>query len=171
MPTSVSSSTGVSHEWLIRFTEHRIGDRSVIRLIRKWLTAGTLEEVNRRQRRKAHGCGHLTAAGKTYTSTTSSICGASVATSLCHRQVVMVRYADDIVIGFDKRYDARRLHSHAAQTGEFGSRFTRKTRLMEFGRFAAENRAIGEKGKPETFIPRVHAHQREKIERKTAGSC
>ncbi len=66
----------VSHEWLIRFTEHRIGDRRVIRLIRKWLTAGTSEEVDGEQRRKAPtGCGRSHRCSQTYTSTTSSICG------------------------------------------------------------------------------------------------
>ena len=66
----------VSHEWLIRFTEHRIGDRRVIRLIRKWLTAGTSEEGQWRATeegthrvRSSHRC------WQTYTSTTSSICG------------------------------------------------------------------------------------------------
>lgn len=66
--------------------------------------------------------------------------------------VVMVRYADDIVIGFDKRYDARRFRiAMQRRLRSSDSRFTRKTRLMEFGRFAAENRAIRGKGKPETF--------------------
>ncbi|QCX08048.1 hypothetical protein FGF03_30025 (plasmid) [Klebsiella pneumoniae] len=67
--------------------------------------------------------------------------------------VVMVRYADDIVIGFDKRYDARRFRiAMQRRLREFGlTVHPEKTRLMEFGRFAAENRAIRGKGKPETF--------------------
>ncbi len=65
----------------------------------------------------------------------------------------MVRYADDIVIGFDKRYDARRFRiAMQRRLREFGlTVHPEKTRLMEFGRFAAENRAIRGKGKPETF--------------------
>ena len=98
------------------------------------------------------GCGHLTAAGKHIPPLRLRSVGASMATSLCHRQLVMVRYADDIVIGFDKRYDARRFRiAMQRRLRSSDSRFTRKTRLMEFGRFAAENRAIRGKGKPETF--------------------
>ncbi|VDA44176.1 Group II intron-encoded protein LtrA [Klebsiella pneumoniae] len=77
----------VSHEWLIRFTEHRIGDRRVIRLIRKWLTAGTSEEGQWRATEEGTtGCGHLTAAGKHIPPLRLRSVGASVATSLCHRQ-------------------------------------------------------------------------------------
>ncbi|NBG33244.1 reverse transcriptase domain-containing protein, partial [Klebsiella pneumoniae] len=67
--------------------------------------------------------------------------------------VVMVRYADDIVIGFDKRIDAQRFRiAMQRRLKEFGlTVHPKKTRLMEFGRFAAENRASRGKGKPETF--------------------
>ncbi len=80
----------------------------------------------------------------------------------------MVRYADDIVIGFDKRYDARRFRiAMQRRLREFGlTVHPEKTRLMEFGRFAAENRAIRGKGKPETFnFLGFHAHQRERSQR------
>ncbi|MET5513188.1 reverse transcriptase domain-containing protein [Klebsiella pneumoniae] len=77
--------------------------------------------------------------------------------------VVMVRYADDIVIGFDKRYDARRFRiAMQRRLREFGlTVHPEKTRLMEFGRFAAENRAIGERQTRNVQLPRVHAHRRE----------
>ncbi len=81
-----------------------------------WLTAGTSEEGQWRATeegthrvRSSHRC------WQTYTSTTSSICG-RIRRRYATGNVVMVRYADDIVIGFDKRYDARRPYSHAAQT-------------------------------------------------------
>ncbi|MGW8254681.1 reverse transcriptase domain-containing protein [Klebsiella pneumoniae] len=91
----------VSHEWLIRFTEHRIGDRRVIRLIRKWLTAGTSEEGQWRATEEGtpQRCGHLTAAGKHIPPLRLRSVGASVATSLSTSQLVIVRFADDIVIG------------------------------------------------------------------------
>ncbi|VDA47183.1 Group II intron-encoded protein LtrA [Klebsiella pneumoniae] len=77
----------VSHEWLIRFTEHRIGDRRVIRLIRKWLSrdvgGGSMASNGGRH---PTGCGHLTAAGKHIPPLRLRSVGASVATSLCHRQ-------------------------------------------------------------------------------------
>ncbi len=78
----------VSHEWLIRFTEHRIGDRRVIRLIRKWLTAGDVGGGSMASNGGRHptGCGHLTAAGKHIPPLRLRSVGASVATSLCHRQ-------------------------------------------------------------------------------------
>ena len=110
----------VSHEWLIRFTEHRIGDRRAIRLIRKWLKQpGRRRRVNGEQRRKApHRVRSSHRCWQTYTSTTSSILWAHQwRRRYATGNAVMVRYADDIVIGFDKRYDARRFrYSHAAQT-------------------------------------------------------
>ena len=97
--------------------------------------------------RSSHRC------WQTYTSTTSSIWAHQWRRRYATGNVVMVRYADDIVIGFDKRYDARRFRI-AMQRRLRSSGLTvhrEKTRLMEFGRFAAENRAIRGKGKPETF--------------------
>ncbi|VDA33355.1 Group II intron-encoded protein LtrA [Klebsiella quasipneumoniae] len=145
----------VSHEWLIRFTEHRIGDRRVIRLIRKWLTAGTSEEGQWRATEEG------TPQGAVISPLLANIYLHYVFDLWAHQwrrryatgNVVMVRYADDIVIGFDKRYDARRFRiAMQRRLREFGlTVHPEKTRLMEFGRFAAENRAIRGKGKPETF--------------------
>uniref|UniRef100_UPI000A71E75D group II intron reverse transcriptase/maturase n=1 Tax=Klebsiella pneumoniae TaxID=573 RepID=UPI000A71E75D len=145
----------VSHEWLIRFTEHRIGDRRVIRLIRKWLTAGTSEEGQWRATEEG------TPQGAVISPLLANIYLHYVFDLWAHQwrrryatgNVVMVRYADDIVIGFDKRYDARRFRiAMQRRLREFGlTVHPEKTRLMEFGRFAAENRAIRGKGNPETF--------------------
>ncbi|VCY02328.1 reverse transcriptase domain-containing protein [Klebsiella pneumoniae] len=111
----------VSHEWLIRFTEHRIGDRRVIRLIRKWL-AGTSEEGQWRATEEGTtGCGHLTAAGKHIPPLRLRSGAHQWRRRYATGNVVMVRYADDIVIGFDKRYDARRF------------RIAMQRRLREFG--------------------------------------
>lgn len=100
----------VSHEWLIRFIEHRIGDQRVIRLIRKWLTAGTSEEGEWRASEEG------TPQGAVISPLLANIYLHYVFDLWAHQwrrryatgNVVMVRYADDIVIGFDKRYDARR---------------------------------------------------------------
>ncbi|WP_168734001.1 group II intron reverse transcriptase/maturase [Enterobacter cloacae] len=145
----------VSHEWLIRFTEHRIGDRRVIRLIRKWLTAGTSEEGQWRATEEG------TPQGAVISPLLANIYLHYVFDLWAHQwrrryatgNVVMVRYADDIVIGFDKRIDAQCFRiAMQRRLKEFGlTVHPKKTRLMEFGRFAAENRASRGKGKPETF--------------------
>lgn len=160
----------VSHEWLIRFTEHRIGDRRVIRLIRKWLTAGTLEEGQWRATEEG------TPQGAVISPLLANIYLHYVFDLWAHQwrrryatgNVVMVRYADDIVIGFDKRYDAPALpYSHAAQTegvrthgspGENPSDGVRPLRC----------RKPCHQGKRQTRnvqLPRVHAHQRERSQR------
>lgn len=160
----------VSHEWLIRFTEHRIGDRRVIRLIRKWLTAGTSEEGQWRATEEG------TPQGAVISPLLANIYLHYVFDLWAHQwrrryatgNVVMVRYADDIVIGFDKRYDAPALpYSHAAQTegvrthgspGENPSDGVRPLRC----------RKPCHQGKRQTRnvqLPRVHAHQRERSQR------
>ncbi len=160
----------VSHEWLIRFTEHRIGDRRVIRLIRKWLTAGTSEEGQWRATEEG------TPQGAVISPLLANIYLHYVFDLWAHQwrrryatgNVVMVRYADDIVIGFDKRYDAPALpYSHAAQTegvrthgspGENPSDGVRPLRC----------RKPCHQGKRQTRnvqLPRVHAHQQERSQR------
>ncbi len=122
MPTPVSSSDRVSHEWLIRFTEHRIGDRRVIRSATR-TTAGTLEEGQWRATEEG------TPQGAVISPLLANIYLHYVFDLWAHQwrrryatgNVVMVRYADDIVIGFDKRYDARRF------------RIAMQRRLREFG--------------------------------------
>ena len=146
----------VDHEWLIRFVEHRIGDRRVIRLIRKWLKAGVIDEDGRTV--------------PTYVGTPQ---GAVISPLLAniylhhvfdlwahqwrrrHAQgtVIFVRYADDIVAGFEHEADATRF---MADLRERVARFAlslhpEKTRLIEFGRHAAADRNRRGLGKPETF--------------------
>jgi RNA-directed DNA polymerase len=145
----------VSHEWLGRFMEHRIGDPRVIRLIRKWLKAGVLED----------GSWAPTESGTPQGSVISpTLANAYLHYSFDlwadrwrHREargnVIYVRYADDITAGFQYEDDAQRF---LAALRERMSRFALtlhplKTRLIEFGRFAAENRAKRGLGKPETF--------------------
>ncbi len=163
----------VSHEWLIRFTEHRIGDRRVIRLIRKWLTAGTSEEGEWRASEEG------TPQGAVISPLLANIYLHYVFDLWAHQwrrryatgNVVMVRYADDIVIGFDKRYDARRFRiAMQRRLREFGlTVHPEKTRLMEFGRFAAENRAIREKANQKRSTSSGSRTSAGKIA--TAGSC
>jgi RNA-directed DNA polymerase len=145
----------VTHEWLIRFVEHRVADRRVVRLIQKWLTAGVLEE------------------GRRIVSEVGTVQGGSVSPLLAniylhyvfdlwahrwrqrqaHGDVVVVRFADDFVAGFEYRKDAEQF------LAELRERFARfgltlhpeKTRLIEFGRHAAAHRRARGEGKPESF--------------------
>ncbi len=145
----------LSQEWLMRFLEHRIGDQRLLRLIRKWLKAGILEQ------------GRVTVAVQG--TPQGSVISPILANVYLHyaldlwvnqwrqRQargdVYIVRYADDFVVGFQYRSDAERFRADLEDRLE---RFALalhpdKTRLIEFGRFAASNRAGRGLGKPETF--------------------
>jgi RNA-directed DNA polymerase len=145
----------LNHEWLIRFLEHRVGDRRVVRLIQKWLRAGVLED------------------GQRIRSEVGTVQGGSISPLLAnvylhyvfdlwvHRwrrtqtrsDVVVARFADDFVVGFEHREEAKRF------LAELRERFARfglalhpdKTRLIEFGRYADRDRRGRGDGKPETF--------------------
>jgi len=144
----------INHEWLLKFVEHRIGDERVIRLIRKWLKAGVLED------------------GELVEQEEGAVQGGSISPLLANiylhyvfdlwaqrwrkdmtGDVVVVRFADDLVVGFTYQADGKRF------LRELGERFAKfglglhpeKTRLLEFGRFAAANRQRRGQGKPETF--------------------
>ena len=145
----------VDHEWLVKFVEHRIGDERVVRHIKKWLNAGVLED------------------GKRMDTTVGTPQGSSVSPVLANiylhyafdlwaeqwrgkkarGEVIIVRYADDILMGFQYPGDAENFRR------DLEKRLARfklelhpdKTRLIEFGRFAAEAREKRGVGKPETF--------------------
>jgi RNA-directed DNA polymerase len=144
----------LKHEWLVRFVEHRIADKRVVRLIQKWLRAGVLED------------------GVRTTGEVGTVQGGSISPLLANLylhyvfdlwvqqwrgrargDVIVVRFADDFVVGFEHRDEAERFLS------ELRERFARfdlelhpdKTRLIEFGRHAARTREQRGEGKPETF--------------------
>jgi RNA-directed DNA polymerase len=145
----------LDHEWLVKFIEHRIADRRIVRLIREWLKAGVLE------------------GGEQIQSEVGTVQGGSISPLLANiylhyvfdlwvqrwrrkeaeGQVILVRWADDFIVGFEHRIEAERFLS------ELGERFAKfglelhpdKTRLIEFGRFAGPNRERRGRGKPETF--------------------
>jgi group II intron reverse transcriptase/maturase len=145
----------LDHGWLVKFVEHRIADQRVVRLIQKWLRAGVLED------------------GKRIRSEVGTVQGGSISPLLANvylhyvfdlwvhqwrkkrarGEVIVVRFADDFVVGFKHRTEAERF------LAELRDRFQRfglelhpeKTRLIEFGRFAAIARKNRGQGKPETF--------------------
>lgn len=145
----------ISHEWLVKFVEHRIGDRRVIRLIQKWLKAGVLEEGVRVV--DADGVPQ----GAAVSPLLANIYAHYVLDLWVHQwrrrhargDVVMVRFADDFVLGFQYRSDAEScLAALRERLEQFSLRLhPDKTRLIEFGRFAAANRARRGLGRPETF--------------------
>src|SRR5881398_725712 len=145
----------VSQEWLVRFLEHRIGDRRIIRLIQKWLRAGVLEEGVVTVSDKGTGQGSVVSPllANVYLHYAFDLW----AERWRHREavgnVIIVRYADDLIIGFELDKDARRFQEAMFdRLREFSlSLHPEKTRLIEFGRFAVERRAHRRLGKPETF--------------------
>jgi RNA-directed DNA polymerase len=143
------------HEWLVKFVEHRIGDKRVVRLIQKWLSAGVLEDGKRT-------CGEV-----------GTVQGGSVSPLLANiylhyvfdlwvqqwrkryarGDVVVTRFADDFAVRFQHREEAERFLAELRKRfAEFGLELhPDKTRLIEFGRFADRDRRERGDGKPETF--------------------
>ena len=145
----------VSHDWLIRFVEHRIGDPRVIRLIRKWLKAGVMEEgaITPTEAGTPQGAVASPLLANVYLHYVFDLWADRWRHHHAHGGVIFVRYADDIVCGFEHEADAQRFQAALQQRMEkFAlSLHPDKTRLIEFGRFAAEHRARRGLGKPETF--------------------
>lgn len=145
----------IDREWLMRFVGHRIGDRRIHRLILKWLKAGVLED------------------GELRHSDTGTVQGGSISPLLANiylhyvfdlwveqwrnreakGDVIVVRYADDFVMGFQHKHEAEAFLSALKERfAKFGLELhPDKTRLMEFGPWARKNRAARGEGKPETF--------------------
>lgn len=144
----------ISHEWLMKFVEHRIADQRIVRLIQKWLGAGVLED------------------GEWIRSETGTPQGGGISPLLANiylhyvfdlwvrdwrrrtnGDVIVVRYADDIIVGFQHEREARQFWADLRERmARFGLELhPEKTRLIQFGRHAAEDRKRSGEGKPETF--------------------
>jgi group II intron reverse transcriptase/maturase len=146
----------LKHAWLVQFIEHRVADKRIVRLIQKWLSAGVLED------------------GKRIQSEVGTVQGGSVSPLLANiylhyvfdlwvqrwRQkqacgdVIVVRFADDFVVGFEHRVEAERFLAELRERfAHFGLELhPEKTRLIEFGRFARSNRQKrGDRGAPDSF--------------------
>jgi RNA-directed DNA polymerase len=134
----------ISQEWLLRFLEHRIGDRRIIRLIQKWLEAGVLEDgvVTVSDRGTGQGSVISPLLANIYMHYTFDLWVERWRRRETTGDMIIVRYADDFIIGFQHESDARRfLDEMRKRLGEFAlSLHPEKTRLIEFGRFAAERR-------------------------------
>jgi len=145
----------VSQDWLIRFLEHRIGDPRIIRLVRKWLKAGILEDGVVTVSEKGTGQGSVASPvlANVYLHYALDLWANRWRRREATGDVIIVRYADDIVVGFEHEADARRFWDAMRERLEkFAlSLHPDKTRLIEFGRHAANRRAQRGLGKPETF--------------------
>jgi RNA-directed DNA polymerase len=145
----------VSKDWLVRFVEHRIGDMRIIRLIQKWLKAGVLENGVVTVSEKGTGQGSVISPllANVYLHYVFDLWAERWRRHEATGDMILVRYADDIVVGFEHETDARRFWDDMRKRFEEFSLSLNpdKTRLIEFGRFAAERRTHRGLGKPETF--------------------
>jgi RNA-directed DNA polymerase len=145
----------VSKDWLVRFVEHRIGDPRIIRLIQKWLKAGVLEDGVVTVSEKGTGQGSVISPllANVYLHYVFDLWAERWRRHEATGEMILMRYADDIVVGFEHEADARRFWDDMRKRFEEFSLSLNpdKTRLIEFGRFAAERRAHRGLGKPETF--------------------
>ena len=145
----------LDHGWLVKFVEHRIADRRVVRLIQKWLNAGVLEKGKRVQSEigTVQGGSISPLLSNIYLHYVLDLWAQQWRQKQACGEMIFVRFADDFVVGFQHRYDAERFHA------ELRERFTRfglalhadKTRIVEFGRYAESDRRKRGDGKPETF--------------------
>jgi RNA-directed DNA polymerase len=145
----------VSQDWLVRFLEHRIGDKRIIRLIRKWLKGGILEDgiVTVDDRGTGQGSVISPLLANIYLHYVLDLWAQRWRQREATGDMIIVRYADDVIVGFEHEGDARRfLDAMRARLEEFAlSLHPDKTRLIEFGRLAAVDRKQRGLGKPETF--------------------
>jgi len=151
----VSFFDSVSKEKLVQFVEHRVGDPRIIRLIQKWLKAGVLEDGVVTVSESGTGQGSVISPllANVYLHYTFDLWAERWRRREATGDMVIVRYADDIVVGFEHEADGRRfLDMMRERLAEFAlTLHPEKTRLITFGRFAAAQRAKLGLGKPETF--------------------
>ncbi len=145
----------VDHTWLVQFVEHRIADQRIVRLIQKWLKAGVLEDGRWFETEEGTPQGSVISPilANLYLHYVLDLWVEAWRKKVAQGEVIVVRYADDAVLGFQYREDAERfLKQLQERMGKFGLELhPEKTRLIEFGRYATERRAKRGEGKPETF--------------------
>jgi RNA-directed DNA polymerase len=145
----------IDHEWMMKFIEHRVADRRVARHIQKWLNAGVLEDGVRTwsETGTVQGGSISPLLANVYLHYVFDLWVQQWRTKQAQGDVIVVRYADDFIVGFQHRAEAEQFLAALRQRfARFGLELhPDKTRLIEFGRFAAENRKRRGEGKPETF--------------------
>lgn len=145
----------IEQNWLVKFIEHRVADTRVVRLIKKWLHAGVLEEgrLTRSELGTVQGGSISPLLANIYLHYALDLWVEQWRGRHARGDVVAVRYADDWVAGFQYRDDAERFQRAVEERlSQFGLKLhPDKTRLIEFGRFARDNRRRRGLGKPDTF--------------------
>ena len=145
----------MSHEWTMKFAEHRVADRRILGLIQKWLKAGVSEDGQWSETKVGTPQGAVVSPllANVYLHYVFDLWVEVWRKKVATGDVIVVRYADDLVVGFQHRTDAERfLREFGERLAKFGLELhADKTRLIEFGRFAAQNRKQRGEGKPETF--------------------
>ena len=145
----------ISHAWLIRFIEHRIGDRRIVRLIRKWLAAGVLEEGRKIETVEGTPQGAVISPllANVYLHYVYDLWVRQWRQRQSTGDMIVVRYADDTIVGFEHQDDAERfLEDLSLRMADFElGLHPEKTRLIEFGRRAIARRRARGLSKPETF--------------------
>ena len=152
----------LSHEWTMKFIEHRVADRRILRLIRKWLKAGVSEDGQWSETKLGTPQGAVASPllANVYLHYLFDLWADVWRKKVAKGDVIVVRYADDLVVGFQHRTEAERfLKEFRERLAKFGLELhPDKTRLIEFGRFAARDRKERGEGKPETFSFLGFAH-------------
>jgi group II intron reverse transcriptase/maturase len=145
----------LGHGWLVRFIEHRVADRRVVRLIQKWLNAGVLEDGKRTQSEvgTVQGGSISPLLANVYLHYVFDLWVQRWRTRQARGDVIVVRFADDFAVGFEHREEAERFEAELRERfAKFGLELhSDKTRLIEFGRFAERERQRRGGGKPESF--------------------
>ena len=134
----------MSHEWTMKFIEHRVTDRRMLGLIQKWLKAGVSEDGQWAETNVGTPQGAVISPllANVYLHYVFDLWVEAWRKKVATGDVIVVRYADDVVLGFQYRTDAERfLSDFQERLLKFGLELhSDKTRLIEFGRFAVRNR-------------------------------
>jgi group II intron reverse transcriptase/maturase len=145
----------VDHDWLLRFVAHRIGDPRVMKLIRQWLRAGVMEDGSIKETLEGTPQGAVISPllANIYLHYAFDVWAQQWRKRHVQGRMIVVRYADDIVLGFSHEQEARQF---VAALNERLATFAlslhpAKTCILEFGRYAIKNRAMLGLGKPHTF--------------------
>jgi group II intron reverse transcriptase/maturase len=145
----------MSHEWTMKFVQHRVADHRILRLIQKWLKAGVSEDGQWAETKVGTPQGAVVSPllANVYLHYVFDLWVEAWRQKVARGDVIIVRYADDLVVGFENRTEAERfLEEFRERLSKFGLELhAEKTRLIEFGRFAVQNREQRGEGKPETF--------------------
>jgi group II intron reverse transcriptase/maturase len=145
----------LSHEWAIKFVEHRVADPRILRLIQKWLKAGTSEDGQWSESKVGTPQGAVVSPllANVYLHYVFDLWVEAWRKKVAKGDVIVVRYADDLVVGFESRTEAERfLEMFRERLAKFGLELhAEKTRLIEFGQSAEQNRKRRGEAKPETF--------------------